>query len=408
MGKAANKCAKCGACTVVCPVYRVSGKECHSARGKQHLLEVYGQEKVSSSFEDIFAACLLCGACDKVCPRGLDVTGNIMATRATFSEIYGDHGYEKYLAQKLLGKPQLLKGARFFGNIATKLFFNALPMESGLRLRLAMFDGELELPATTKESRSAVLNKDQEVVNYFPGCSSSFLYPKSIGSIENLVGRFGFSLRIPENLGCCGLAMKAAGDSKAARDAAIQNIDALEKVEGPILVTCASCWSHLKNYSTLFEPESELYQRAQSVCERLVEVNQFLKEKVQQRCEKDQGKDSRELRVFYHDPCHLRNENSVTREPREILAHLPEVKLLELPDGPQCCGQGGLFHVGAPQLAAQIRDELAKKVLAMKPDVITTTCSGCYMQWRTALAAVKSPVKLMFLTELLDERLVVQ
>nr|WP_240191726.1 (Fe-S)-binding protein [Desulfoprunum benzoelyticum] len=109
----------------------------------------------------------------------------------------------------------------------------------------------------------------------------------------------------------------------------------------------------------------------------------------------------RPLRVFYHDPCHLRHEVAIVKEPRRLLQRLPGVDLVELPGGPQCCGQGGLFHLGAPELAALIRDDLAAKVLALQPDIVTSTCSGCLMQWKTALTAAGSPVAVMHLAELL-------
>jgi glycolate oxidase iron-sulfur subunit len=403
-----KKCAKCGACTVVCPVYKASGgKDCYSARGKNHLLEVYGREGVSKSFKDIFAKCLLCGACNNVCPRGLDITGMVMETRESFGQLYGSFGSVKYAARRVLEKPELLHGARFFGNIATNLFLDMLPMENGLRLKLAMFDGNLDklMPTRVKGSIMRAENYGLEPLIYFPGCSSSYLYPTSTEAVRELVEKFGYFLKIPDGLGCCGLALEAAGDADASVRAAKRNIEALEAVSGSILVTCGSCWAHLKNYERIFADDQQWLPRAQAIKERLVEISQFLLPQVKEQCAWPRNEKGCDLKVFYHDPCHLRNENNVTREPRELLQYCREVELLELEDGPQCCGQGGLFHLGAPKLSAIIRDDLAHKVLAMRPDVITTTCSGCYMQWRTALAAAGSKVRLLFLPELLNERL---
>jgi glycolate oxidase iron-sulfur subunit len=97
----------------------------------------------------------------------------------------------------------------------------------------------------------------------------------------------------------------------------------------------------------------------------------------------------------------LRHGLNITREPRNVLKRFSTVKLLELEDGPQCCGQGGLFHIGAPELSALIRDDLAGKVLAMKPDVITSSCSGCLMQWKTAIAAAGCKMPVLHLADLL-------
>lgn len=403
-----NKCAKCGACTVVCPVYNASGKECYSARGKNHLLEVYGPDNISSTFEDIFSKCLLCGACTTVCPRGIDIVETVTATRAKFDKFYGSHGFEKYLARKVLEKPELLAGARIVGSLTNTLAKN-LPKESGLRFRLAMFDSDIKdlLPATNKKTAQTTGAENLENVTYFPGCSASYLYPKSIDATKTLVAKLGYSLEIPSGLGCCGLAQKTAGDIDKAKQCAKQNIESLEKTTGTILVTCGSCWAHLKNYPSLFTEEPDWQHRAESIKIRLKEVTQFLATSIVENSTPQPPSNTTELRVFYHDPCHLRNENKVTKEPRDILSSIPHVTLLELEDGPQCCGSGGLFTLGAPELSGKIGDNLATKVLEMKPDVITTTCSSCYMQWKKMLAKHNSPVKLLFLTELLDDKLMV-
>ena len=73
-------CAKCGACTPVCPVYRASGNEIYSARGKQHLAQVFDGAQASPVFEDIYSKCLLCGACSMVCPRKIDIAEEVISS----------------------------------------------------------------------------------------------------------------------------------------------------------------------------------------------------------------------------------------------------------------------------------------------------------------------------------------
>ena len=108
------------------------------------------------------------------------------------------------------------------------------------------------------------------------------------------------------------------------------------------------------------------------------------------------------LRVFYHDPCHMRYEAGITQEPRSVLNSLKEVELVELEDGPQCCGQGGLFHVGAPELSTLIRDDLAEKIISLEPDLRTTTCSGCLMQLKSAMAAKNRDIPVVHLSALVN------
>ncbi len=400
-----NKCAKCGACTAVCPVYRVSGNESYSARGKQHLAEVFADRQPSPVFEDIYSKCLLCGACSTVCPRKLDISEEVAAARSTFSAFYGEHGYQKFLARKVLGQPVLLGAARLLGRPAADLLGRRLPADSGLRLRLAMFNepsGPIDDDAALEGARPQL--GDLKEIAYFPGCAARYLYPEIVTEIENVLAGFGYRLRAPRGQACCGLAMQAAGKPKEARRAARKNIAALEQTGGPILVSCGSCYAQLASYRHLFADDTTWRQRAEAISGRVVEISRFIDDLLTGRPVSGRS-ETTNLRVFYHDPCHLRYEAGITAEPRSILRRLPGVELLELPDGPQCCGQGGLFHVGAPELSAAIRDDLGGKILALKPDVITTTCSGCLMQLKTAMAAAGRDVPVIHLTKLVNQRL---
>ena len=59
-----------------------------------------------------------------------------MDARSEFSLIYGEHGYQKFLARKALNRPELLGAARVLGTRAASILFGRLPAASGLRLRM--------------------------------------------------------------------------------------------------------------------------------------------------------------------------------------------------------------------------------------------------------------------------------
>ena len=395
-------CAKCGACTPVCPVFRASGNEIYSARGKQHLAEVFEEQRPGPVFEDIYSKCLLCGACSAVCPQQIDISEEVIEARSGFSALYGEHGYQKYLARKALSRPELLGAARVLGKTAADLLFRKLPPASGLRLRLALFaqtpDPSELLRAPVKSETSTAASAE---IIYFPGCAAQYLYTDIIDTIAAILGRYDCQLTIPDGLGCCGLATLASGKKDDARQMAQKNIRALERGEGPILVSCASCYAHLASYGELLADDPVWKIRARLVSERVIEISVFLEALLKDEMVAVEG-DGRTLKVFYHDPCHLRNGEDLTREPRKVLSSLPGIELLELEDGPQCCGQGGLFHVGAPALAAKIRDNLAEKIVALDPDLVTTTCSGCLMQLKSAMAALDTPIPVVHLAALVS------
>jgi glycolate oxidase iron-sulfur subunit len=288
------------------------------------------------------------------------------------------------------------------GKKAADILFGRLPVGSGLKLRLAMFADteELDTEPTIKLPRNTEIEENALV--YFPGCASSYLYPTIVESVCDVLAAYGYKLQIPDGLSCCGLALMSAGDLKGAQRLARNNIQLFEQSDGPIMVSCGSCYAHLSRYPHLFEQDESWKTRAQLVCERLVEISRFIEALQQEEALVVTERQSL-LKVFYHDPCHMRHDLKITDEPRTLLRALPGVDLLELADGPQCCGQGGLFHVGAPELSSTIRDDLAGKILAMNPDVITTTCSGCLMQLKTAMAAADSRVPVVHLAALIKQ-----
>jgi len=393
-----SECAKCGACSTVCPVFRTSGREGHSARGKLHLLDTFGLAESSSVFVDIFSACLLCGACTAVCPRHIDISKELIVARNSFAALSGPHAYEKYLARKLLDYPGSLAGFRVLGKACGKILGARLPKESGLRLRLAMFQ-EDDFAVTADHTQQEAGSQGKRLT-WFPGCSARYLFPDILDSCRSLLANDSFVLDYSEDLVCCGVAAQAAGDSKGARKNARKNIEVLETTEGPILVSCASCYAHLKTYPELFEDDALWRSRSEKVAVRFVELSAFLEQQNSQRNTPVVIQGER-LRVFYHDPCHLRHGVEDVDRARQQLHRKQGLELLELPDGPRCCGQGGLFHIAHPVISASIRDKLVQDVLALGPDVVTSTCSGCLIQWRQGLAAAESDVMVLHLAQLL-------
>jgi glycolate oxidase iron-sulfur subunit len=393
-------CAKCGACSAVCPVYRISGREANTARGKLHLLDTLGLAKSSSAFIDIFSACLLCGACSAVCPRQIDISKELVAARNSFSLFAGPYAYEKYLARKLLDYPGSLTGFRILGKTCGKLLGGSLPDGSGLRLRLALFKDDAFSVVGGKQRREAVTGGT--CLTWFPGCSIRYLFPDILTSCQSLLGSFSFSLHYPDGLACCGLAGWAAGDFEGARKNGRKNIEVMEATEGPILVSCGSCYAYLKKYPELFTGDNDWQARAAKMASRVVELSEFL-ENQNAGCNKSDTEYEQKLRVFYHDPCHLRHGSAIVDKARLQLQKTGRIEVLELPGGPRCCGQGGLFQVAHPEISASIRDQLVHDVLALAPDVVTSTCSGCLMQWQQGLAAAGSEVKVLHLAQLLEQ-----
>ncbi|MDR9500235.1 MAG: (Fe-S)-binding protein [Desulfurivibrionaceae bacterium] len=375
----ASTCAKCGACTPVCPVFQSTGRESHTARGKLHLFKA-GASFDSAYFNDLLAKCLQCGACDAACPRNLRPSEDIRAWRARQPFGRDPHGFAKFLTKKVLATPLLQEG----GSKALAALLATLPKASGLRKRLDLLAPTLAapspLPALPKKESPRMLA-------YFPGCLAQHLYKEITKATAIMAGHCGFELHTPAALTCCGLASHVSGSEQEAKTAARRNIKAFaEGTAGPILTSCASCTSHLKSYPTLFTDDPEMHGKATAFASRIQEFSTFF-------LAQEELSTSRPAEtLYYHDPCHLRfGPCQVTKEPRQLLTQLNGAPPLSLPA--QCCGQGGLFHLTNPDISRDIFSRALAPLAELSQGLVVTTCSGCLLQWQQGLARAKSPLR---------------
>lgn len=385
---------------MVCPVFQATGRESHSARGRLHLLKNIDPAMASTAFAEILSQCLLCGACRSACSRGLDPPALFIDARKQLEKTAGRHVLLRAVTQKALNNPTLLATITALG----LPLLERLPADSGLRLRLGLPQEGLSAalpPPETPENKSA-----QPVLAFFPGCYATHLHTKIITATQQIVASFtGNTPLIPKQLSCCGLAAENGGDTVTAKHLAKHNINAFAENTLPILTSCASCYSQLRRYPQLFADDPKWREKAERFADRLVEFSTFVAQAMKAE-PTVRFADSDAMRtVVYHDPCHLRFHIKTTSPPREILRAIPGLRLAELPDGPQCCGQGGLFHLAQPEMAEKIRKRLLSQVEQAAPDLVTTTCSGCLIHIRQGLGREPAQPEVRHLAILLAELL---
>jgi glycolate oxidase iron-sulfur subunit len=323
----------------------------------------------------------------------------------------------KYVSRKALIHPVLFSGLTMAGAAANNLLGEFLPKESGLRLRLIGFEkGVLRVPAvsyiakvkTDLSAEKKLQDEKQEVaVNYFTGCMANYLQPEIAESTQYLVSETtGSKANVSFEQTCCGMAAMAAGRLDETLDLAKRNIMAFEDNELPILTSCSSCYYQLQTYEDMFVDDPEWQERATRFTERLQEFSSFFLEKFSERKEAITGfKKSSGLKVFYHDPCHFRFKLHITKEPRQLLKLFPGINLQELPGGPQCCGQGGLFQVAHPDLALKVRERLLEDYASLSAKTVVTACSGCPLQWQLGLGTGESNDEAKHLAVFIVERM---
>ncbi|MGZ0174482.1 MAG: heterodisulfide reductase-related iron-sulfur binding cluster [Planctomycetales bacterium] len=64
-------------------------------------------------------------------------------------------------------------------------------------------------------------------------------------------------------------------------------------------------------------------------------------------------------RLAYRDACHLAHAQKVKSQPRQLLASIGNLELVETPNGDMCCGSAGTYNIEQPETAAELGNQKA-------------------------------------------------
>ncbi|MDE0214301.1 MAG: (Fe-S)-binding protein, partial [Deltaproteobacteria bacterium] len=107
------------------------------------------------------------------------------------------------------------------------------------------------------------------------------------------------------------------------------------------------------------------------------------------------------VKVAYHDACHLLNGQGVEAQPRELLKNIPGVDWVELHEADVCCGSAGTYNLTEPELAGRLAARKARNVVATGADVLVTGNPGCILQIRAALREQGSSIRVVHTVDFL-------
>jgi glycolate oxidase iron-sulfur subunit len=148
----------------------------------------------------------------------------------------------------------------------------------------------------------------------------------------------------------------------------------------------------MKEYGELLGTEG-----AQRFSERVSDVSEFLGS-----IEPRARRGTVELRVAYHDACHLAHAQGIRREPRELLGSIPGLELLEVSsERDLCCGSAGIYNLVQPEAAAELGERKARHLLDTGADAIAAANPGCTAQLDMHLRRLGRPLPVYHPIELL-------
>jgi glycolate oxidase iron-sulfur subunit len=229
------------------------------------------------------------------------------------------------------------------------------------------------------------------------GCVQQVLAPEIGWATLRVLARNGVEVLVPRGQACCGALAMHVGDGDSARATARRNLRAFPSDVDAVVTNAAGCGSGMKEYGMLFagQPETDA---ARALAGRVRDVAEFLD---------DLGIDAppplpQPLTLAYHDACHLAHAQRVRLAPRRLLRAIPNLTLLEIPDGATCCGSAGTYNLDQPAIASELGRRKASAIVSTGAAAVASGNIGCLTQIRTHLANAGRNLPVVHTIEVLD------
>ncbi len=400
--KMASVCNRCGMCQAVCPVYKNTGLEGDSARGKLALIVALHDQITDAPAETLerMNRCTLCGGCQANCPRGVATVDAFLMARKALADAARLSKTKRALLRKAFADPKRTAtlAARF-----AAVQRRVISSSDEERVTLA---GRYPVPKITQPffsnhyTEKAQATSGPDVI-LFAGCLVDKVYPFVGDGLADLLTEAGARVHVPREQGCCGIPFLSEGDTEEFSGAVKRHLALFETIDFTHVVTpCATCTHALKHLwpkvkESLTEAEAALVDRiAETVCDGSDLLAQLgAQEKV---ADNETG-----LTVTVHDPCHGRHSLKNTGEVRTLLEKAGHT-LVEMEQG--CCGLGGSFGVKNRDLSLSIGESCLARIEATGADVVVTTCPGCMAQIEALLKGSDSTIRVLHVVEILETR----
>jgi glycolate oxidase iron-sulfur subunit len=412
-----QQCIHCGMCLPTCPTYDATKVERNSPRGRIALMRAIADRRLEPSriFGEEMYFCLGCLACETACPAGVKYAQLFEAAREEAEEARLLQGPRRDTVRSLMLRglfmhPRLLRFAGrllwLYQALGAQRLLRVLRLNKILPYRLrelermtpkaqARFSGQLiksvERPRGSIKYRVAVLT----------GCVQDIAFSDINRDTVDVLLANGCEVCTPSVQHCCGSLHAHNGDVEAAKILARRQLDRFQLGNLDAIITnAAGCGSHLKSYGLLLAGDPKYSSRAREWSAKVRDVHEWL-------CEvgfrKPRAEKSRlaSRSVTYHEACHLCHGQKITRQPREILAAIPSLRLIELPESMWCCGSAGVYNITQPEMAAKLQERKVGHIVKTGASTVATANPGCLLQLESGLrkfsykVAVRHPISLL-------------
>jgi L-lactate dehydrogenase complex protein LldE len=211
-------------------------------------------------------------------------------------------------------------------------------------------------------------------VGLFVTCLVDFFRPSVGFAAVKLIEDAGCTISVPVQT-CCGQPAFNSGDRATARAIALQVMESFKDCDY-VVAPSGSCAGMLaKHYEELFDDAPDLLPKARAFAAKCHELVSFLTDV--------RGVTavaaSFPRRVTYHDACSGLRELEIRAQPRQLLASVEGLELVELEEAQVCCGFGGAFAVKYGEISNAIVEKKARHIVESGAPVLLGGDLGCLL-----------------------------
>lgn len=374
-------CVQCGKCKASCPTYTESSTETLGARGRAAILRKFNQGEIIASdrlYESVFS-CILCEACNKICPLHIDIASAVYKGRKSLKNFDKRAVFFNYFIRLALKSPSAT-----FKTLKILKIISDIPKIGGLHPLRYFKKMGIAVADSSFRGKTSVFRAQNPRgrIAVFTGCAVNCINPSYGRSLVNILNGLRYDVILPQGEVCCGAPLLELGLEEDAVKLAERNIETFKNLNVEAVISlCPTCVHFIKN----------IYGRYIGDCiDNALDISQFLTAKASEFPELMKGHNfynrstsliNPEAKAVYHDPCHSKYSLNIFLEPRSILKKAG-INLIE-PSDSGCCGFGGTFGLSFEGLS----DDILKNRLESykKADIIITSCPNCILQLKSKI-----------------------
>jgi L-lactate dehydrogenase complex protein LldE len=212
-------------------------------------------------------------------------------------------------------------------------------------------------------------------VGLFVTCLVDLMRPRIGFAAIKLLEAAGCEVVVPRSQTCCGQPGYNSGDRASAQALARKLLDEFEGFDY-VVAPSGSCAGMIRtHYPELFHDAPDELERVRKLCGRTYELTDFLVNIAKLGAVPGNLNSA----ITYHDSCAGLRELSIKSQPRQLLAKVPGLKLIEMEEAETCCGFGGTFAVKFGEISTHIAERKCANIAASGADAVVLGDLGCML-----------------------------